>query len=647
MHRISEEELVEKLKFVAKGEPKCNPTYRMPIPEAMLSKEIKESKGAKESKKEHILEEIRKALGEGLIAVLDSLNHNDSSQSSIWELSDDDKTAIDDDSNKGDNDDEFGKDSDAGDDHTTSFRILTLTVVPLLDIIPEVQEEAPIDQAIDYPPATTTITPPTKSKKKRAKILLKKVIRQKNDSKKSIMQKIGEHEQKLNALVQINHAEAIKDSVQVNVINKVKNQLPKYVPKAVSDYVQPRLERTVLDDPPKNHEGETKKRRRKSARESSSKKEKALVDTSTNFERFEDVDEPTQEEEFYHDAFNVEHSYWFKQPGEHELKIGSTVMFAKSMKNLLNKDKITKSDLEDPAFELLKNRFKNNIELEYNIEQCYLGMTNIIDWANPEGNRFHTYLRKSLPLEGPPSRKTIPTRYFFNNDLEYLKHGNQEKKYALSVTKIKVSRYEQEGIEEMIPRIWSPSIHKYDINAKLGIHHLRDNRQWFYKGNIRHRSAHDEIMVKRADQKKYKFAEDDFPRLNQNDIEDLIMIKKRVEDAQSGGESYQTKLNLTKPQFMTGYLHQKVSYTTMSHPRGVVYLGNDKKKMIMRADEIHKFSDGTLNKVYNKLDVILRDNILGYGNDGMKDLKWTKKDKERTKLILETIEKTLKERRGM
>ncbi|GKA43457.1 hypothetical protein Tco_0736181 [Tanacetum coccineum] len=161
----------------------------------------------------------------------------------------------------------------------------------------------------------------------------------------------------------------------------------------------------------------------------------------------------------------------------------------------------------------------------------------------------------------------------------------------------------------------------------------RDDRQWFYKGNIGHLSAHDvylkikiigvqmitvdkrygyrylkEIVVKRVDQKEYKFAETDFPRLNQNDIEDLyllkiqdkthnidgvdefdlvndlqlyirrIVIKKRVEDARLGVESYQTKLNMTKPQFMTGCLHQKVSYTTMSHPQGVVHLGNDNQK---------------------------------------------------------------------
>ncbi|GKE78213.1 hypothetical protein Tco_1544333 [Tanacetum coccineum] len=69
--------------------------------------------------------------------------------------------------------------------------------------------------------------------------------------------------------------------------------------------------------------------------------------------------------------------------------------------------------------------------------------------------------------------------------------------------------------------------------------------------------------------------------------------------------------------------------------------------MLMRDDELYKFSDDTLNKVDNKLNVMLRDNRLGYGNEGMKDREWTKKDRERTKSILEKIKKTLNERRRM
>ncbi|GJU96105.1 hypothetical protein Tco_1320861 [Tanacetum coccineum] len=164
MHKISEEELVEKLKFVAKGEPKGKPTYGMPIPEAMgrgkgymskgglevnapkkkkktdevlrrkhtitfadnlledpdqLKLKIKAhekilpdaqllldlKQGQKESRKERIPEEIRKGPGEGSSAVPDSPDHNDSSNSSIWESSDDDKTESDNDFDNRDNDD--------------------------------------------------------------------------------------------------------------------------------------------------------------------------------------------------------------------------------------------------------------------------------------------------------------------------------------------------------------------------------------------------------------------------------------------------------------------------------------------------------------------------------------------------------------
>ncbi|GJV33532.1 hypothetical protein Tco_1393932 [Tanacetum coccineum] len=100
--------------------------------------------------------------------------------------------------------------------------------------------------------------------------------------------------------------------------------------------------------------------------------------------------------------------YESAQPSrEHKLQIGSTVMFAKKMKSFPKKVKITRSDLEGLTFKLLKNRFKNSVELEFNLEQCYLTMTDKIEWTNPEGDRFHTNLSKQLPLEGPPGRKTI------------------------------------------------------------------------------------------------------------------------------------------------------------------------------------------------------------------------------------------------
>ncbi|GKB84437.1 hypothetical protein Tco_0956709 [Tanacetum coccineum] len=140
------------------------------------------------------------------------------------------------------------------------------------------------------------------------------------------------------------------------------------------------------------------------------------------------------------------------------------------------------------------------------------------------------------------------------------------------------------------------------------------------------------------------FMESDFPRLNLNDIEDMyllkiqdkihhldgvdeydlinalllyiriIVIKKRVEDAQLKVESYQTKLNLTKPQFFKYGIQYKHPYSTLSDPKGVAYLNKDKKRTLMRFDETHKFNDGTLNDVCKKLEVMLRDNELGFDN---------------------------------
>ncbi|GKF18132.1 hypothetical protein Tco_0063050 [Tanacetum coccineum] len=48
---------------------------------------------------------------------------------------------------------------------------------------------------------------------------------------------------------------------------------------------------------------------------------------------------------------------------------------------------------------------------------------------------------------------------------------NTKRKYYSSITKSKAARYELEGIEEMIPRLWSSVIMDYDMNDELGICH--------------------------------------------------------------------------------------------------------------------------------------------------------------------------------
>nr|GEZ86136.1 hypothetical protein [Tanacetum cinerariifolium] len=81
-----------------------------------------------------------------------------------------------------------------------------------------------------------------------------------------------------------------------------------------------------------------------------------------------------------------------------------------------------------------------------------------------------------------------------------------------------------------------------------------------------------------------------------------IVIQRRVEDLQLGIESYQKKLNLIKPDTYHSNMKHKEAYTSYSNPKGFIYKNKDKQNRLMRIDELHKFSDGTLNDVRTSWD---------------------------------------------
>nr|GFC13201.1 hypothetical protein [Tanacetum cinerariifolium] len=111
----------------------------------------------------------------------------------------------------------------------------------------------------------------------------------------------------------------------------------------------------------------------------------------------------------------------------------------------------------------------------------------------------------------------------------------------------------------------------------------------------------DWISVRQDDDKIYKFKEGEFKRLRLQDIEDMLLllvqgklsnltveecftfnvslrmftkstvIKRRVKDLQLGVESYQKKLNLTKPDTYRTDLRCREAYTAYSNPRGFIY----------------------------------------------------------------------------
>nr|GFC10605.1 hypothetical protein [Tanacetum cinerariifolium] len=112
-------------------------------------------------------------------------------------------------------------------------------------------------------------------------------------------------------------------------------------------------------------------------------------------------------------------------------------------------------------------------------------------------------------------------------------------------------------------------------------------------------------------------------------------------DVQLGVKSYQRRLNLTKPDTYRSDLKRREAYTAYSKPRGFIYQNKDMKNRFMRIDELHKFSDGTLNDVRNALD----DRLKGIRMQYLPQTIWRKGDKDRAAAMIQAIEKMLKTRR--
>nr|GFB01668.1 hypothetical protein [Tanacetum cinerariifolium] len=187
--------------------------------------------------------------------------------------------------------------------------------------------------------------------------------------------------------------------------------------------------------------------------------------------------------------------------------------------------------------------------------------------------------------ERSQSHCVIPFDHFINNDLEYLRGGALSSKYTTSVTKTKAADYGHiKWIEDLVPRtmwIQEPESAR-DVYTKHRIIAVTELKivEWY---NYKHL---DWITVRRDDDKLYKFKEGNFKRLRIQDIEDIIVIQRRVEDLQLGVESYQKKLNLTRPDTYRSDLKRKEAYIAYSNPTGFIYQNKDKQNRKSDKDRV-------------------------------------------------------------
>ncbi|GJZ05985.1 hypothetical protein Tco_0539778 [Tanacetum coccineum] len=196
-------------------------------------------------------------------------------------------------------------------------------------------------------------------------------------------------------------------------------------------------------------------------------------------ENVNDADQPQDDSEPQTD--NALKKNWFKKPPRpptpdpltFDELMTTPIDFSKFAKNRLKLDNITKVNLVGPVYNLLKGT----------CDRCPFDLS------------------KPLPLKGHPGHLTIASEYFFNNDLEYLKSTDSERKYTTSILKMKAARFSKNDVYSLLKIL---SVVSVKVNKLHGYGYL------------------EEIVVRRFDRQLYKFKEGDFVNLHLNDIEDML-----------------------------------------------------------------------------------------------------------------------------
>nr|GEW74724.1 hypothetical protein [Tanacetum cinerariifolium] len=264
------------------------------------------------------------------------------------------------------------------------------------------------------------------------------------------------------------------------------------------------------------------------------------------------------------------------------------VDFSAFLMNRLKVDTLTSELLAELTYELIKGSCKSLVELELFLEEVYKATTDQLDWINPEAHQYPHNLLKPLPLiPNSRGRHVILFDHFINNDLEYLRGGALSHKYTTSITKTKAAYYGHiKWIEDLVPRTMEFARDVYSKRRIITVTELKIV-EWH---NYKH----------------------------------LVWItnvyKKHRNPKACGRPSTRCR---------------KLPEEAQPHKAGY--------NKLMRIDELHKFSDGTLIDVRTTLD----DRLKGIRMKYLPQTIRRKSEKERAAAMIHAIDKQLKTRRIM
>nr|GEX88027.1 integrase, catalytic region, zinc finger, CCHC-type, peptidase aspartic, catalytic [Tanacetum cinerariifolium] len=223
-----------------------------------------------------------------------------------------------------------------------------------------------------------------------------------------------------------------------------------------------------------------------------------------------------------------------------------------------------------------------------------------------------------------------------------LRYGSKGRRPALSVSKMKATYYLNAGLEQMVPdQFWIEEECKYDTAVITVTTHMRILS--VVRIEVFSMYGYDymkKIVLRRTDLNEHVIAERDFKYLYPSDFEDLNLLNLQGQLNHLPPKDKKiltTAVNLTKPQWTATGFEYKHDYTVIESPRDVIFGDKYGVQMMMRFNEIRKFSDRTLQQIVEALDYRVKEFRINRMNPGLNTRFWTKKDVDRCNAFMFAI----------
>nr|GEY36309.1 hypothetical protein [Tanacetum cinerariifolium]GEY53302.1 hypothetical protein [Tanacetum cinerariifolium] len=126
----------------------------------------------------------------------------------------------------------------------------------------------------------------------------------------------------------------------------------------------------------------------------------------------------------------------------------STVAITKKLKEIIQKDELTIADLQAAGLEKLKLHYKNDVELEYHVDQLKAVVVSKSQWNNDEED-----VSKPRSFKCHMSKIFKPHPSFYNNDFDYLVDLSTKERYNTFLTKHYAVRYHIQDSRNLVEMI--------------------------------------------------------------------------------------------------------------------------------------------------------------------------------------------------